>query len=115
MTAPETRPIEALADALEAAIGHAVRGEYSELLALNVDLERRLAALEGQDSGRPAPEAADAWRRLRRKAYTLSEVLRHTSVVSAGLLSLWRNASAGYGPDGRFAETPAVRRLRTEV
>ena len=84
---------------LESALAFLTSGRYAELGEQALAMEHQLGTLEGLkqrlEAGEPAPEGIrEDCERLRRQTFLLSEVMRHATLVEAGLT---RDRSSGAG------------------
>jgi hypothetical protein len=111
--------LEELSGALDTAVQLASQGRYAELTTHAVAVERLAGGLEQlkQVIGQGAPcgdSLRESCKRVRRKVATLSEVMRHATLVQAGLLQIDGSVHDNYNHRGAFAPGLGGRRLVNE-
>ena len=100
--------LQELSGALDTAIQFASEGRYAELTVQAAAIERvvgnseqvKQAINQGAASGDALRESC---KRVRRKMSTLSEVMRHATLVQAGLLQVDGSVDDNYNRRGAFA------------
>ena len=106
MASEDSSSVKEIGRSLESALTLLTSGRYAELADQALAMESRLGTLEGLkqrlEAGEPAPEGIrEDCERLRRQTFLLSEVLRHATLVEAGLLEIEAAARESYSREGR--------------
>ena len=109
MASEDSSSVKEIGRSLESALTFLTSGRYAELAEQALAMEHQLGALEGLkrrlEAGEPAPEEIrEDCERLRRKTFLLSEVLRHVTLVEAGLLEIEAAARGSYSREGRHGK-----------
>jgi hypothetical protein len=111
--------LQELSGALDTAIQLASEGRYAELTAQAAVIERVAGKSELKQVIGQAAASGDALhescKRVRRKVSTLSEVMRHATLVQAGLLQISSSVDDNYNRRGAFAPRQTVPRGRRLV
>ncbi len=119
MPTDDSSSLKEIGRSLESALTLLTSGRYAELGEQALAMKGQLEALEGLkqrlEAGEPAPEGTrEGCERLRRQTFLLSEVLRHATLVEAGLLEIEAAARGSYSREGRH-RTGSHPRLSAEA
>ena len=106
MASEDSSSLKEIGRSLKSALTLTTSGRYAELEEQALAMESQLGTLEELkqrlEAGEPAPEGIrDDCERLRRQTFLLSEVLRHATLVEAGLLEIEAAARGSYSREGR--------------
>ena len=106
MAGNDPSPVKEIGRSLESALTFLTSGRYAELGEQALAMEHQLGTLEELkqrlEAGEPAPEGIrEDCERLRRKTFLLSEVLRHATLVEAGLLEIEAAVRGSYSREWR--------------
>jgi hypothetical protein len=112
--------LQELSGALDTAIQLASEGRYAELTVHAAAIERLVGKGEQlQQAAGQGEASSDALRdscgRFRRKVSLLTEVMRHATLVQAGLLQISGSVDDNYDRRGAFAPRQTVPRGRRLV
>ncbi len=106
MAATNSSSVKEIGRSLESALTLLTSGRYAKLADQALAMESQLGTLEGLkqslQAGEPAPEGIrEDCESLCRQTFVLSEVLRHATLVEAGLIEIGAAARGNYSREGR--------------